>query len=258
MTAERISSEQSADKPIYLRHVFAYKEAAKLISGDVLELGCGEAYGYEILAPHCSTYTAVDKFEETISKNKAKNRPNAVFKQHTLPSLSLFEDNSFDCVVSFQVIEHIKDDNMFIQEAFRVLKTGGLLILTTPNRTMSLTRNPWHVREYTVSELEAKLKIHSNLVEMKGVYGHDAVKSYYERNKKAVERITRFDVFKFQAWLPAVLLRIPYNILNRLNRNNLNTQNSQLINEIKIEDYYLSAANSTSYDHFCVIKKGQK
>jgi 2-polyprenyl-3-methyl-5-hydroxy-6-metoxy-1,4-benzoquinol methylase len=258
MTAERISSEQSADKPIYLRHVFAYNEAAKLVFGDILELGCGEGYGYDILAPHCKSYTAVDKFKETIAANTAKNRPNAVFKQHTLPSLSLFDDQSFDCVVSFQVIEHIKNDTMFIQEAFRVLKPNGLLILTTPNIEMSLTRNPWHVREYTVLEFEKKLKQVSNQIEMKGVYGKEPVKRYYERNKIAVERITRFDIFKFQRWMPAVLLQIPYDILNRFNRNNLNAENTQLLDEIKLDDYYLDNASSSSYDHFCVVKKGDQ
>ena len=49
-------------------------------------------------------------------------------------------------VVTFQVIEHIKNDHLFIQEIKRVLKQDGLFIMTTPNRKMSLTRNPWHVQ----------------------------------------------------------------------------------------------------------------
>ena len=53
-----------------------------------------------------------------------------------------FDDNSIDFVVTFQVIEHIKDDEKFVQEIHRVLKPGGKLILTTPNILMSLSRNP--------------------------------------------------------------------------------------------------------------------
>ena len=55
-----------------------------------------------------------------------------------------FPDRSFDCVISFQVIEHIKRDAEFVREIHRVLRPGGRFIVTTPNAPMSLTRNPWH------------------------------------------------------------------------------------------------------------------
>ena len=64
-----------------------------------------------------------------------------------------FPENSVDFIVTFQVIEHIQDDEEFIKEIYRVLKAGGKLILTTPNRLMSLSRNPWHVREYSPEEM---------------------------------------------------------------------------------------------------------
>ena len=48
-----------------------------------------------------------------------------------IPPLHNIESNSIDYVVTFQVIEHIQDDNYFLEEIYRVLKPGGKLLLTT-------------------------------------------------------------------------------------------------------------------------------
>ena len=66
--------------------------------------------------------------------------------------------------MTFQVIEHIKDDEKFVQEIHRVLKPGGKLILTTPNILMSLSRNPWHIREYNPTEMNEILKHHFQIL----------------------------------------------------------------------------------------------
>ena len=44
-----------------------------------------------------------------------------------------FEDNTFNVVTSFETIEHIKDDKGQVKEVLRVLKDGGLYIVSTPN-----------------------------------------------------------------------------------------------------------------------------
>ncbi len=43
-----------------------------------------------------------------------------------------FNDNSFDCVIASEIIEHVFDPAAFIKELFRVVKKGGSLIITTP------------------------------------------------------------------------------------------------------------------------------
>lgn len=72
------------------------------------------------------------------------------------------DSDSFDVVISFQVIEHVEDDKNFVSEAKRVLKPGGRLIITTPNRIYRLKpgEKPWnrfHVREYYPDEFRALL-----------------------------------------------------------------------------------------------------
>ncbi|WP_225980122.1 class I SAM-dependent methyltransferase [Pseudobacter ginsenosidimutans] len=74
-----------------------------------------------------------------------------------MPALSTFSDESFDTIICFQVIEHISYDHALMREMKRVLKNGGVICLTTPNRRMSLPRNPFHIREYNVLNLQCLL-----------------------------------------------------------------------------------------------------
>ena len=66
-------------------------------------------------------------------------------------------ENSFDLVTSIEVIEHISKDVRFIQQVSKVLRSGGLLYLTTPNGENIPNENPDHVRHYTAKELETLL-----------------------------------------------------------------------------------------------------
>lgn len=66
-------------------------------------------------------------------------------------------DASFDIVTAIEVIEHVQDDYKFVQEAFRVLKPGGMFYLTTPNGIAQAKTNPDHIRHYTARELEKLL-----------------------------------------------------------------------------------------------------
>ena len=253
-TAERSSHLDPSENVIYQRHLIAYKEAAKLISGTVLELGSGEGYGIMELACNSDHYIAVDKYNTEIS-DELKIANNITFMQMEVPPLYEIEDNSVDFVVTFQVIEHIKDDKMFLQEIYRVLKPGGKVILTTPNSLMSLTRNPWHTREYTPEQMGEVLKNSFNDYELKGVFGNDKVMDYYNKNKESVRKITRFDIFNLQYWLPRWLLQIPYDILNRFNRRSLQDANEGIVNSLVYSDYSISATNTKCLDHFCIATK---
>ena len=99
-TAERSSHLDPSENVIYQRHLIAYKEAEKIISGTVLEIGSGEGYGITELAPKAEHYIAVDKYKTSISEElKANNK--ITFLQAEVPPLNDIEDNSVDFVVSF-------------------------------------------------------------------------------------------------------------------------------------------------------------
>lgn len=252
-TAERVSAEAS-DNFVFQRSLLAYCAAAERLSGKVLEIGTGTGYGIRVAAPHAERFVTLDKHRPANLPELQRQAPNAEFRTATVPPLP-FDDNTFDFVISFQVVEHIEQDALFVQEVHRVLRPGGRFIVTTPNAPMSLTRNPWHVREYRADELRALLQGPFAQVEMLGVTGNDRVMAYYERNREGVRRITRFDWFDLQHRLPRRLLQLPYDLLNRLNRRKLLRQNRELTTAIRMEDYRIVPADDWCFDLFFVAEK---
>ena len=248
-TAERVTCEVS-DNFVFQRSRLAYVEAAKQISGRVLEIGTGAGYGIEHLAPVVDELVTIDKFR---LESTAALPDNVRFEEFVVPPLP-YDDESFDCVVSFQVIEHISADKALVDEVYRVLRKGGRFIVTTPNRSMSLTRNPWHVREYHPEELYNLLSRFSS-VDCRGVVGNERVMAYYEKNRESVRRIMRFDIFRLQWWLPRWMLRLPYDILTRRNRKALHAQNRELTEAIKMEDYSIQPLTDNCFDLFYIAQK---
>lgn len=248
VTAERVSRDPS-DNFVFQRSLLAYHEAAKRIRGRVLEIGTGSGYGVEVIAPHAEEFVTLDKF-----RCEVELPPHVKQLTATVPPLP-FANEEFDCVISFQVIEHIKKDDVLIREIARVLKPGGVMILSTPNRLMSLTRNPWHIREYSAEEFYRLMAPHFAQVEQLGVEGNEQVMAYYEKNREGVRRITRFDPLKLQYRLPRWMLQIPYDILNRLNRRRLLNENSALTSSIRMEDYRLCEVHDRCFDLFYIAHK---
>lgn len=252
-TTEIASDKLISDNPIHQRLLKAYIAAQPWISGKLLEVGCGEGRGVEILLPHATGYLGIDKIQEVIDMLHEKH-PGVDFKQAVIPPFKGIEDNSFDTVVSFQVIEHIENDRLFLEEIYRVLKPGGKAIISTPNINHTLSRNPWHVREYTPQQLIDLSASIFDEVEAKGVGGNEKVWAYHEANRKSVQKIMRFDIFDLQHKLPAAILRMPYEILNRMNRNKLHKQTSNAV-EITHDDYPIVEDPKNGLDLFYILKK---
>jgi len=169
---------------LYLRHLRAYEFAGSIIGENcnVLDIGCGEGYGAAYLANSSPTIniTALDVREDSIkhaqNKYPLKNCQYIHYDGHGIPQ----QDSSFDVVLCFQVIEHIKDDYGFISETHRLLKPNGVLIMTTPNKTHRLIswQKPWntyHVREYYPKELVQLCARTFAQVDIKGVFGNEGI-----------------------------------------------------------------------------------
>lgn len=250
-SAERVSHEDVSDNFVFRRSELAYRRAAWLVSGDVLEIGTGSGYGIAMIAPHARTFTTVDKHAAGFD---TAAYPNVEFHRMRVPPLA-FPDNSFDFVIMFQVIEHIGNDRAMIAEIHRVLRPGGRLIVTTPNKPVSLTRNPWHVREYTGAEFSGLLGSCFGKIEGLGVFGRENVMEYYENNRRTVARIARYDVLRLRKWLPRFIYRVPYDIMNRRNRRRLLESDTCLAAGITTDDYYLAPVGDGCFDLFYVAEK---
>ncbi|MBL7005098.1 MAG: class I SAM-dependent methyltransferase [Gammaproteobacteria bacterium] len=187
---------------LHLIHTYAYFQSSQISENKtVLDLGCNTGYGTEILSRSAKKITGVDVSEQAILKAKERyNHPTLEFQQIDGKHLP-FEDNQFDLIVSFQVIEHIVDHYLYINELKRVLSPGGIVIFTTPNAYLRLDpgMKPWnnfHVREFNHAELENLLMTYFPVVKVIGLNANEPLYSIeasrldrarqYARNKNSL------------------------------------------------------------------------
>ncbi len=157
LTGERTVPDVSHENYWFRRHEVVYAALVPRCAGAVvLEAGCGEGYGADLLTGSASTVLALDLDAPTASHVMARY-PLVRVGRADLAALPV-RDGSCDVVVSLQVVEHLREQERFLQECFRVLRPGGALRVSTPNRlTFSPGRdsplNPFHTRELAGGEL---------------------------------------------------------------------------------------------------------
>jgi hypothetical protein len=88
-----------------------------------------------------------------------------------------------------------------------------------------------------------------------GVGGNDKVWQYYEENKKSVQNIMKWDVLDLQHRLPARMLQVPYEILNRFNRNKLMDKAAGVAAEINWNDHFVSKNPDECIDFYFIGTK---
>jgi 2-polyprenyl-3-methyl-5-hydroxy-6-metoxy-1,4-benzoquinol methylase len=118
-----------------IRSVFIKKKLKKLnLSGNVeiLDLGCGYGWMSEFIKNYGS-YTGIDFSAPSINFANKEFNGNFILADETSVTLGLPIDKKFDIVICSEVIEHVVDQNSFLEQIYMFLKDGGHLILTTPN-----------------------------------------------------------------------------------------------------------------------------
>ena len=146
---------------IWYEHWHRYHFAAPIVAGrEVLDIACGAGYGSALLAQRATRVTGADISQATIdhARHRYASVPGLEFRQADCAALP-FPDACFDAVVSFETIEHIAAQEAFLDEMRRVLRPGGLVVLSCPNKVEYADKrgvaNEFHVRELHRGELAA-------------------------------------------------------------------------------------------------------
>jgi SAM-dependent methyltransferase len=175
LTGERTVPGLAEENYWFRRHEVVYKGLApRCADRDVLEAGCGEGYGADLIADVARRVIGLDYDESAVAHVRARY-PRVDMRHGNLTALPL-ADGSVDVVVNFQVIEHLWDQGKFVAECLRVLRPGGVLLMSTPNRiTFSPGRdtpiNPFHTRELNADELTELLTAEGfSMASMLGVF----------------------------------------------------------------------------------------
>jgi SAM-dependent methyltransferase len=161
LTGERTVPGIPEENYWFRRHEAAYLTLLHhCADARVLEAGCGEGYGAALLAESARLVVGLD-YDAVTAAHVAARYPRVHVVRGNLAHLPL-PGGAVDVVANLQVIEHLWDQAGFLAECARVLRPGGVLLVTTPNRiTFSPGRdtplNPFHTRELSGVELSELL-----------------------------------------------------------------------------------------------------
>jgi methionine biosynthesis protein MetW len=147
----------------------------------VLDLGCYDGRDSSLFLKQNNEVHGVEILEKPARLAKSRGIKVKVFDLHKKDWP--FEDNTFDCVVAGELIEHVENADTFLSNIHRILKPSGTFIVSTPNiaslgrRFLLLVgKNPFieistheeingfpavgHVRYFTLAKLTELLNFH--------------------------------------------------------------------------------------------------
>lgn len=161
-----------------------YQQVVKLIlqrsNQKVLDIGCGDGVLLSFIKE--GSLFGVDLDQSSL--NYGASRVKAKFIQAAADKLP-FKANFFDVVLATEIIEHLTQPEKLIQEANRVLKPSGYLILTTPVKQPGKLTDKLHVQEFSPTELRNLLRPYFQQI------------SITQSHPLCLKKIYTFTLFKF-------------------------------------------------------------
>ena len=189
---------------LYASHLIRYKWVNKYLSGRILDAGCSIGYGLEIISKNAKDIIGIELSKDIALFGKKKFKKDIINADvREIP----FIDQSFDTVISFEVLEHIANQNDFLKEVVRVTnKNNGKFIVSTPWLRTNNWQNPHHVKELSLTDFQNLLKEYFNKIQL-----------YTQRQKnsitaKILRRINFFNPY-FNVYFVPLIYKFTYEIV---------------------------------------------
>jgi len=156
-------------------HLSRYQFAREMFQEqwDCLDAACGSGYGAAFLAEKVRSVCGVDVNGNAVEFARAKyNGLNLTFRCSDLQCELPFPDESFDAITSFETLEHVEKQEQMLSEFRRVLKSNGILVISSPDRNVSQRiglDNRFHIAERSKREF---VELLSRSFSVQQVFGH--------------------------------------------------------------------------------------
>lgn len=161
LTGERVIPKlMKPTNGLLLEHIARYYFATPYTKGRVLDIACGAGYGTHMIGKKCKK-----EISEVIGVDIDADCVKYAKKNYFHPKVSyevgdIFDNDlhdrigQFDTILSFETIEHVEDENLFMRSLLKILKPGGTLVISTPfGKGKGIPSNsPFHVHQFTKQE----------------------------------------------------------------------------------------------------------
>ena len=139
-------------------HLARYRWAAQLARGRrVLDAGCGTAYGSGVFATGGALEViGVDVAEDVLDSVRPRVAGTVRLDVADVCRLP-YDDGAFDLIVCFNVLEHLDDPRRALDGLVRALAVDGVLLVSTPNRSVHAPVSPHHRRVFMPEELRQEM-----------------------------------------------------------------------------------------------------
>lgn len=208
-----LSSDYLVQRPL----LSDLQQTCPMLKGKVLDLGCGNQ-PYRPLLTNAEDYIAYDI--DTISST-----PVIVGTAVELP----FSNASFDGILCTQVLEHLSEPWRLFEEAARVLRPGGNILLTAP-QAWRLHEKPFDYYRYTyygLTHLAQRAGLDILFIRPQGgvwaLVGQSIINSLWRSNPK------RFTILWFIAKVASLLINMIFGVLDHRDRDTDDTLNYILL-----------------------------
>lgn len=211
-TGERLVTDLTG--PIESEHLHRYFLARELCRGkSVLDVASGEGYGSALLAQTAADVVGVELDPAAVQHAaQAYGMPTLTYRQGNATQLPLAAQ-SVDVVVSFETLEHLEQQELFWAEIRRVLRPGGLVVISTPDVDVysaeNSSPNPYHANELTANDFYAEISrvfAHVNVYRQRVVAGSALFPDSSGAGEPVVFEQRDTDIFEVHHRLP----RAPY------------------------------------------------